>query len=195
MTTSRSNIELDLDKFLVKPLSDFGVLTRDPDNPVNVATILLYNCTELEGLFTVGNQVTYSYKTFTYKADAWADQGAFFFEVSLQEPHNRLLRYAFPFNIWKPSLMAFAIAPQVLFLAGPRIQFEGEALPDDVRATGLEGCCMSVDALQALIEASLQQYGGLLVPIGPQTWAAVHLLYRANALRQAVLNPDPNHVN
>lgn len=195
MMTSRSEVIKELDTFLVKPVTDFGVLTRDAENPVDVGTILLYNCHELEGLFEQGNGISYAYRTFIFKTEAIDDGGAFFFEVKVEPPHNRLIRYAFPFDIWKPSLMAFAIAPQVLFLAGPRIQFEGVGLPEHVQAAGLDGVCTTVECLQASIEASLQAHGGLLVQIGPQTWAAVQVLYNANMLRQAVRHPHPNHVN
>ena len=91
--------------------------------------------------------------------------------------------------------MAFAIAGQVLFLAGPRPRYEGGELPEDWVRAGMDGMELSIDSMQAMLQASLEEHGGVLVPIGPPTWAVVKLLYQQNILRGMVRSPHPNHVN
>jgi hypothetical protein len=91
--------------------------------------------------------------------------------------------------------MAFALTSQVLFLAGPKPIFEGEALPDEVERVGLTGISSTIEALHASIDESIKKHGGLLVQIGPDTWNVVRLLYMQNTLRGMVRRPDPSKLN
>ena len=181
--------------FSVKPLADLGVITKNTEDMADIGTVLLYNCLELHGLYVHGQSIAYQYKTFIYKPPEFTNGGAFYFEISVDPPYTRLLRYQFPFDLWEPSLMAFALTSQVLFLAGPRPIFEGEALPDAVEKAGLTGVSSTIEALHASIDVSLKEHGGLLVRIGPDTWNIVRLLYMQNTLRGMVKRPDPSKLN
>lgn len=197
MTTflSEPPSDIDMDAFLVKTPDDFGVITRGTDNPLDVGTILLYNCTELENIYAHGYNLSFGYKTFIQKPESYLDGGALFFQVTVDPPHNRQLHYSFPFDLWEPALMAFSLASQVLFLAGPRLRLEGEGLPEAWTKAGLDGVSSSLESLQEMLKNSLEAYGGLLVPIGPPTWMVVRMLYQNNALREMVKNPHPSLMN
>jgi hypothetical protein len=181
--------------FSVKPLEDLGVITKSDRDMTDIGTVMLYNCLELHGLFVHGKAIHYHYKTFIYKPPEFANGGAFYFEISVDPPYNRLLRYQFPFDLWEPSLMAFALTNQVLFMAGPKPCFEGEALPEECGRVGLSGLSSTVEALHASIDESIKKHGGLLVRIGPDTWNIVRLLYMQNTLRGMVKRPDPSKFN
>jgi len=161
----------------------------------DIGTVMLYNCLELHGLFVHGQSIPYHYRTFIYKPPEFVNGGAFYFEISVDPPYNRHLRYQFPFDLWEPSLMAFALTSQVLFMAGPKPPFEGEALPDEVERAGLTGISSTVEALYASIDESMKRHGGLLVRIGIDTWNIVRLLYMQNTLRDMVKRPAPNKFN
>ena len=180
---------------MVKTPNDLGVITKNAENMADIGTVLLYNCLELHGLHVHDEPVHYSYRTFIHKPPEFSDGGALYFEINVDPPCHRHLRYQFPFDMWEPSLVAFALTNQVLFMAGPRPYFEGEALPEAAIKAGLDGVSSTVEVLHASIQESIEAHGGLLVKIGPDTWNIVRLLYQQNTLREMVRRPDPSKFN
>jgi hypothetical protein len=183
MTTSPSKQPIDLSLYRDIPLDDFTVLTNDSQNPMDVNTVIISNCYELEGLFTKGYDLTFQFRTHVWKPETMGEQGTFLVEIVFQPPHNRHCRYAFPFKIWRSSLMALALAPKVLFLAGPALVLKGIELPPMGPMTGVAA---SAEELNRQAQLSLDAHGGILVQLGEASQQLIRLLYSMNAIRDMV---------